>query len=461
MKRLSMLPAALMMFTCLSALAQPVSPEKVYEVMDGEFLGNTNLLAFRTESFGKLGIMDQDGNEVVPTTYCNLKLDNAWGFIEAAGEDRLNGIGVIDSRGEVLIPFEYGEIEVLSDEWIIAIKLKEATKENYDYQALFGGYGSGYYLIEERVFYNMKAGAAVGSIPREGYDNAYAYSGFLTVKDMQGGVTVYDEAFNNIGTTDAIYNGYVFLKNGDQWDVKRAGDGKLLFTTPYGISGLDREDNAFKVSHNNKQGRMDLEGNVLVPPEYDNVMSNAGGYYRARVNREAKMGILDSVGTPVTAFKYDDIPALFARGTSVGPRSLTFVRGYAPVELDGKLGFVNLQGEETIAPSYAKEAVELNGNTLLYADATGKKTLVAADGTVTELPYDKVERIYNSADGRLYQVTNAAGQVGVISWHGEVLIPFGNYAGYGTKSSTDSSLVALKNQSTRMLEVYRLPQPVQ
>ncbi len=459
MKKFIVLLAALLAISSVSALAQAPVATKVYEVSSGEFLGNTNLVAFRNESFGLQGIKAPDGTEVVAPEYLNLNQKNIWGYIDAAKEDRLNGKGVIDAQGNVLVPFEYGEIEVLSDEWIVGITLKEATKEHFDYQALFGGYGSGYYLVDGYTFFNMKSGEAVGTLPREGYDQVYPYEGFVVVKDLQGAITVYDETFTNIGTADSISGGYVFMKNGDQYDVKRAGDGKMLFSTPYSVGGYDRQENNFKVSDQSKQGRVDLQGNVVIAPEYESLMSAAGGYYRARQLRDGKMGVLDLEGNVVVDFKYDEVPLYYARGTSVGSNALTFVDGYAPVELDGKLGYVNDKGEETVAPTYAKDAVELNANTMLISDATGKKTIVAADGVVTEMPYEKVERIFNSANGRLYLVTNATGQVGVVDWHGQEVIPVGAYAGYGTASSTDSSMLTMRNQNTGTIEVYALTQP--
>jgi hypothetical protein len=90
--------------------------EKVYEVKNGEFLGSTNLVVFRNEPFGMAGIMGPDGTVLVPNEYYDLRSDNPWGYVYAAKLDQLNGRGLINTKGEVLIPFEYGELEVLSAE---------------------------------------------------------------------------------------------------------------------------------------------------------------------------------------------------------------------------------------------------------------------------------------------------------------------------------------------------------
>lgn len=162
----------------MPALAEtaPVKLTKAYEVPLGELLGSSNLVEFRAKGFAPVGIMGPDGTVLVPDEYLGLWLDNPWGYIAAAKADQLNGKGVIDQTGKVLVPFEYGEIEVLNKDWVVGIRLKESTAENYDYQALFGGYGSGYYLIEDRTFYNMKTGQAVGTLTRGQFDTVRVYN---------------------------------------------------------------------------------------------------------------------------------------------------------------------------------------------------------------------------------------------------------------------------------------------
>jgi len=337
---------------------------------------------------------------------------------------------------------------------VSAIRLKESTKENYDYQALFGGYGSGYYLVEDRTFYNMKTGKAVGSIPRDGYDSVNVYPGFLVVEDLQGKNTVYGADFTPLGEAEKVYYGYVFEKNGDQWEVRRAGDGQAVFATPYEVSGYNRYDGTFRTSDKGKAGRLGPDGALMVKPAFENLYDYSGGFIRAKQERDGKMGVLDEQGNAVVPFLYDDVVITYVRGLSVGPDTLTFVRGYAPVELDRKIGFVSRDGTETLKPTYVKDAVKVKANTLLIIDAAGKITLVAADGTVTGLPYAEAQHVQNAADGRLVQVKNEEGLYGIVDWHGNLVLPFGNYSGYDTYTSSDGSLLLVGNRDTRMVEAY-------
>jgi len=305
----------------------------------------------------------------------------------------------------------------------------------------------------------MKTGEAVGSLTRDQVDTVRVYDGFLQIEDLNGAVTAYDENLQPLGPVDKIYYGYDIAKNGDQWEVKRVADGQVVLTSPHQINSYKIEDGNFDITKDGKRGLMDIQGNVLVPAEYDNLYKADGDYVRAKLDREGKMGVLDLQGNVVVDFKYDDVIVTYARGESDGQRTFVFAKGYAPVELDGKVGFVNDKGEETVAPTYLKDAVEVTANSLLITAADGKFTLVAADGTVTELPYAKVQRLYNAIDGRLYQATNDEGKVGVVDWHGNLVVPFGPYSDYGNTTSTFGDLLLMDNRETRMVEVYRVEQP--
>jgi hypothetical protein len=460
MKKLSLILAVLLAAGLLGApaFAEDAPPvlRKVFEVNTAEVLNASDLVTFREETFGLLGLMDSEGKVLLPAEYYDLSINNTFGYISAAKLDQLNGKGLITAQGDVLIPYEYGEIEIISPEWGMGITLKESTKENYDYQALFGGYGSGYYLVDSRTFYNLKTGKAIGTLPRDAFDQAYGYDGFLIIRDKQDVSTVYDENFQPLGTSSQVYYGYLFEKNGEQWDVKRAGDGKLLFTTPYEVSSYEHKDRTFKINKGGKTGRMDLTGKVILEPEYETLQFFSHGLIKGKEQRDGKYGLINNQGQVVVPFRYDEIHTAYVSGVSTGFDTYEMVCGYAPVEADGKLGFVNDKGEETVPPTYVTSAVKRSANTLLITDATGKCTVVAADGKVTELPYASVSKIGTALDGRPFFVKNEAGQSTVIDWHGNELLPLADYSEYPSFTSWDGSLLVLRNNQTRLCEGYKV-----
>lgn len=429
---------------------------KVLEAKNAKFLGNLNLVSFTDKAFGMYGLMDKEGQVVVPQEYYDLSLDNTFGYIAAYKLDDLNGRGMINQQGEVLIPFEYGDLITLNEDWVIAVKLKESTKDNYDYQSLFGSYGSGYYLVDSRTFFNMKSGKAVGSLPRDAFDKATAYPGFLVIKDQQGVNTVYDENFVSVGTAEQTYQGFTFKKEGAEYEVRRAGDGALVFKTPYDVGSFEQSDGNFRMSKDGLNGRLDKTGQELIAPLYAQLQPVYNGFAKAKLDREAKFGLVSTDNREVVPFNYDEIEVYYERGINVGFGAHHMVKGFATVRKDGKLGFVNDQGVETVAPTYAEDAVKKNGNTLVYTDVSGKTVIIAADGVVTELPYAKVEKVSGSMDGRLFMVKDDNGKVGVVDWHGQEVLPFADYADYGLEASSDGSMLLVQNRETRTMEGYRL-----
>ncbi len=96
------------------------------------------------------------------------------------------------------------------------------------------------------------------------------------------------------------------------------------------------------------------------------------------------------------------------------------------------------------------------GNTLTYSDVSGKKMLVAADGKVSELDYKEMNPLYNANSGRYFYVKDAEGKSTIIDWHGNALLPLGDYSEYASATSTDGSFMLVKNAETRMTEGYKI-----
>ena len=450
---LIVLMALMLVFPALGEGSQAPQLEKVFEVQKAEFLGDTDLVVFAQERLGLDGLMDQEGTVLVPNEYLKLKLANPFGYIEAVkNPDSVNNIGLIDSAGKELVPLQYGVVNILSRQWVQAITLEASTAENYDYKYIFGGGDNPYYKVAQHTFYNMNTLTAVGSLSREQVEFVRGYPGFLVVEGMDGVNTVYDESFAPIGTVAESYHNYVYEKNGDLFEVKRPGDMKTVFSTPYEVSDYQKDEESFRFQQDGKAGRLDMAGNVILPAAYDMVLQVADGYALVKNREDNLAGLQDSTGQLVIPALYDEIIATYSRGISNPSVTRLLVDGYALVLKDGKYGFVNAKGEETVAPNYAKDFA----NTLLYADVSGKFMLVAADGVVTELPYKEVEILYNADNGRTFFVKDEQGQTTLIDWHGQPLVPLGNYAKYDSATSNGGSFLLLKNNDTRLVEGYRL-----
>lgn len=450
------LAALLLTFPGMAETPAVPTLTKAYEVMSADFLGNSRLTSFEGETRGKFGIMGPDGQAITGNDYLRLLQVNGFGYIEAIKEAGANNWGMINGEGATLIPFEFGAFEVINEHWVVAVKLKEATAEKFDYRSYFDSSGTGYYLVEEYALYHMPTGERKASFSREQFDKASAYEGFLIIQDKEGVNTVYDETLQKLGTAKNNYDGYIYEKKDEGYEVRRAGDGQLVLSTPYRVDGYDRDSKSFRIAKDGKQGWMDMQGNLLVSPEYERLTNFMGDHARARLVSNEKEALVDRSGKVIGEFKYDEFLPTFPRGISLPAGGLLMVDGYAAVLLDGKIGYINDKGEETVAPTYPKDAVKHWGNTLMHTDFSGKTILVAADGKVSELSYKSVEPLYRANNGRFFIVTTQDDMVGVIDWHGNELLPPGPYQSAGAYTSIDGGMLLIRNRETRMTEVYTI-----
>ena len=102
--------------------------------------------------------------------------------------------------------------------------------------------------------------------------------------------------------------------------------------------------------------------------------------------------------------------------------------GYAAAFVDGKLAFYDLNGNRTVEPTLAKDLVEVNGASATYTDLEGNKHILAADGTDTVLDdaHKDIRPMYNGY-GILYEFEDEDYKKGVIDWHGNEILPIGQY----------------------------------
>ena len=163
------------------------------------------------------------------------------------------------------------------------------------------------------------------------------------------------------------------------WNVV-AEDLSSVSTEPDGIPVSGYEI----YSENGQQGVKDADGNVLIEPAYKYVYDVENGY--VRVSTGDLYGLLDLNGNVI-------VPA-----------------------------------EETVEPTLSKDLVEVNGASATYTDLEGKKHILAADGvdTVLDEAHQEIRPLYHGS-GLLYEFQDADYKKGLIDWHGNELLPIGQY----------------------------------
>ena len=383
-----------------SVWADP-SLNQVKEVSDMDWIDGSSL--FKASDSEGYYVADIDGNALSKSGYSSsIHCDDGYLTVyNSTGE--VNCGGLLSLYGVEMIECKYGDIKVLNSNWAAAFILTPADANNYDYEALFAGDdGDKYFLIESVDFYHLADGKATlaGSFPRENCQDYNAEEDYLFVQDRSSGkVTLYDGEFNVV-----------------------AEDLGSVYTAPEGIMIEDYEI----YSDNGQQGVKDRNGNVVLEPAYKYVYDIRDGY--VKVSTGDFYGLVDLTGKVIIPAEADEIVLTYYT-PETGDGTPFVSAGYAAAYIGGKLAFYDLDGNQTVAPTLVKDLVEVNGASATYSDLEGNVHILAADGVDTVLDEaHKNIRPLQSGSGMLYSFEDENYKKGLIDWHGNELLPVGQYS---------------------------------
>ena len=134
------------------------------------------------------------------------------------------------------------------------------------------------------------------------------------------------------------------------------------------------------------------------------------------------MPMMPAGGTLAVPCEYDEV---YYFGLATIYRYVN--NGYVCVEKDGKVGFVDTDGQVTCELKYGAAGVTQHGCSLTVTDLDGSIYIVAADGTQTQTDFDEVDE-YSGGDGSLLVVCKDDAY-GLVDWHGNEVLPL-EYASY-------------------------------
>ncbi len=282
-----------------------------------------NYLQFSEGS--KKGVMDKDGNVIVPAIYERTEHINQDSIFVLKIK---NIYTIIDSKGKKLLTNErhIGEIKENSffyrgqdySEGYMSIHGDTISSSEYKYP----NYSESYSTTDD---YDKK------------FRHFYEGRAIVKGKNHQGHINL-----NGHLTTDTIYDATFNFKEG------RA---KVKLNNKYGF--IDKQgqtigvlkydqvcyfyDSMAQVVVDGKCGYINLKGEEVIPLIYDYWQSERyssfkNGFVRVRINEN--FGIIDRSGTPITEVKYDDI--------------YPFINKRAIVKLNDKYGVIDENGIEII-----------------------------------------------------------------------------------------------------------------
>ena len=280
-------------------------------------------------------------------------------------------------------------------------------------------------VVRNDLFYLPEKKLA-GSLERKQFSRAReaGLGGWLIVEDKDGGISVYDKDFNAAPTElTSMYDAELIVKSENDLSpaaLYSAVTGEKLADVEYrNLSNITKGYVSFYDGDARLYGILDASGQVVSEPAFNMIGNVVGGHYvKVTVNEAEGLYDLDARAMAV--------PAAYQRIYTWGDKA-PINDGYVCVEQDGKLGFIDLEGNVTCPIQYAKDSVNYFGCTLGATDMTGACTLIAADGTVATLPNVAEIGLKNgltSSDGYFVTVKDADGKQGVVDWHGNQVVDF-------------------------------------
>ena len=307
--------------------------------------------AIKVQNGGKYGLINMEGNEILPCEYDEITALN--GLENALLVSKDGNYGVVNDEGKELLPTEYAEIQALGDE----------TTDGFIVRNADGKYG---------------------------------------VVDTSNGQVL---AINYDGVS-RIYQGdyYVVTQNGKQIVMRRDGTESLNGSYDEITAILKNPENGVIYKTGEKYGVMNLSGQSTIRASYDDLQEAKTGVFIARTGEN--YGIIDLEGNTLVEFKY--------RGITYNEKADLYItedesynnevldsnyqvkltgmvtdlddeKGYIEIRQDNEYKYYNFRFEEE------NEADIFTSNTLFISRQDGKYGFVDKNGNVVvDYIYDDV-----------------------------------------------------------------------
>ncbi len=259
------------------------------DIVTGE-IDNT-LLIFKGRNTSLYGLKDKNNNVLVKpifssiTTYGSTK-----DRILARFDWKKNG--VIDSKGNIIIPFEYSGISKNKNQFIATKNNQKQLLDYYGKPLLKNTYEDLYYLNQKYI--KVKSNGLYGILKLNGeemfpaeYEEINHYSsqdwfllnqnGKTIIKNSEG-KRVFGKQYTSISKLDYDFKYILAEKNGKYGIINKYND----IVAPFIFDTVSKEyDNRlFTVQENGKWGVYSiLFDTYIVKPEYDAIQKVSSGYY--------------------------------------------------------------------------------------------------------------------------------------------------------------------------------------
>lgn len=175
-------------------------------------------------------------------------------------------------------------------------------------------------------------------------------------------------------------------------------------------NNLSYDQDILKVQNDGKYGLIKIEGEEILPTEYEEITAISGIENSFKIKKEGKYGIVDNEGKIVVEPKYVDIDVLGEDNKS----------GFIVKDDSGKYGIIDYSNNQVIETKY--DGIEkVYGNDLYVVTVDGKQKLVNKENTdVLTNGFDSIKQILEKQENAVIYVKS--NKYGIMKVSGEVLI---------------------------------------
>ncbi|RPD95833.1 WG repeat-containing protein [Aureibaculum marinum] len=328
------------------------------DIVTGEI--DNSLLIFKGKNSSKYGLKDKAGNVLVKPIFYSI---NSYGSTRDRIKASLgyNEQGVIDSKGNILIPFEYSNLYYNSN-----YNIYTASKNGKYY--LFDYYGNKllkesydeitiediYFKVKENGFYGILSSDGEVLLPIK-YDqiNYYQqYNWFLVSKNgvdniiYSDGKKVFGNKYTSTSKLDYYFKYILVEKNGKFGIIDKNGNS----ITPITFDAIDKNYNGnfFIIKQNGKWGLYNIIfKKYLIKPAYDAIKLLSNNYYL--LTSGTKKTFIDILYNKQFDFTpYDEVNSYITKNVTV-------------VKINDLRGAVNTESGKLMIPAKYKY-LDLNSN---------------------------------------------------------------------------------------------------
>lgn len=311
---------------------------------------------------GKFGIIDEDGNTVIPLIFdCLGYYDYIRKTMPAIKDSKY---GIIDINGYEVIPIIYDPIE--EQELKAYGNVNDMTIVMSHIEIYMGAY----------IAMIMKLKGKWGVINSEGkeiipfiYDQMDYYDKKLLVKatNKMGVISVDGKQIIPLSFDEVILNyeeGLLLARKNNRWGLMDK-NGKEILSFEY--DSIEPVLGKIIASKGGKKGVFNKKGKLIVPLEYDDIKAPdfMSGTYS--VCKDGKWGVLNKDGKSITRLEYDKI------------NDYGFACGRLAVRRNAKWGFINRKGQEVI-PCVYDEVFQFFEDNHCEVKLNGKKITINING---------------------------------------------------------------------------------